>query len=155
MLGRSIDVPPTERLPVPSKSLPIALLLLALPLVALAEPLKLDISGVETGEDGELIVCLFHNGEHWLDMTNAFGCKILAPDTERVTVEFDVPPEGHFAAQVLHDTNGDGKPNFKIFPPRFLEGFAFSNGYKPRMKPSYKKAQFVPTTNAVELEMTY
>ena len=54
------------------------------------------------------------------------------------------------------DENGDGKPNFCIFPPKFLEGFAFSNGYRPRMKPNYDKAKFEPEPGAtVRLDLSY
>lgn len=134
----------------------ITFVLALLPATALAETLTLAISGVRANGGGTVIVCLFRNGEYWLDMERAFGCKSVQPDTGELRVEFDVPAGGHFAAQVLHDTNGDGKPNFRIFPPKFLEGFAFSNNYKPRMKPSYSKARFEPEPGTpVRLQMTY
>ena len=130
--------------------------LAVLPAVAVAEPLTLAISGVKPNGKGTVIACLFHNGEHWLDMERAFACRSMLPGSSELRVEFDVPATGHFAAQVLHDENADGKPNFRIFPPKFLEGFAFSNNYKPRLKPSYSKARFEPKPGTpVLLEMTY
>ena len=126
------------------------------PLPALGEVLTLEVTGVRPNGKGEVIVCLFRNGEHWLDMGQAFGCETRSPDSARIEVVFDVPAGGHYAAQALHDENGDGKPNFRIFPPKFLEGFAFSNGYRPRMKPNYDKAKFEPEPGATGwLDMSY
>ena len=47
---------------------------------------------------------------------------------------------GEFDA--LHDADGDGKLKYRMFPPKILEGFGFSNNYVPTTKPRFSKARF-------------
>lgn len=132
---------------------------LALPQSATAAErlLQIVVSNVDTRRGGELVVCLYREGENWLDMSGAYRIARSVPTTSTFNVTFTIPEGGSgYAVQVLHDVNGDGKANFRIFPPKMLEGFGFSNDYVPRMKPDYAAASFVPVDgDAVLVQMAY
>ncbi len=77
-------------------------------------------------------------------------------ENQTASVVFNNLPKGHYAVNILHDENLDGKIDKGFVLPK--EGIGFSNfdsiGF--RHKPNFKKAQFLLDTNKfVKVKVIY
>jgi uncharacterized protein (DUF2141 family) len=98
---------------------------------AAAAPVTVEIAGVRSSL-GQVRVNVCVEREFLKDPCSKSGYAPARSGSVRVTVP-DVPA-GSYAVQVYHDENGDGKlaRGFMGIPK---EGFALSNGAKPRFGP--------------------
>ena len=73
----------------------------------------------------------------------------------KVVVPLTKIHEGEIAIVIYHDEDGDGELKTGLFW-RPKEGFAFSNNYKPKGPPKFKKATIILEHGVpVEIELNY
>ncbi|MFK7842489.1 MAG: DUF2141 domain-containing protein [Sphingorhabdus sp.] len=108
---------------------------------ALSASIDLAITGLRS-EKGNVLVCLSANPKFFPDCSkdkNARKLKVSATKAGSIQIP-DVKP-GTYAVALVHDENGNGKMDLRLFLPR--EGFGFSRNPKIRMgPPKFKSAQF-------------
>ncbi|WP_373490917.1 DUF2141 domain-containing protein [Parasphingorhabdus sp.] len=108
---------------------------------AITASIDLAITGLRS-EKGNVLVCLSASPKHFPDCSddvNARKLKISAARAGSIEIA-DVKP-GTYAVALVHDENGNGKMDMRLFLPR--EGFGFSRNPKIGMgAPKFKSAQF-------------
>ncbi len=91
---------------------------------------------------GDVLVCLSQDPKYFPDCTkdkDARKIKVAASSAGKIHIR-DVKP-GTYAVALVHDENGNGKMDLRLFLPR--EGFGFSRNPKIGMgPPKFKSAQF-------------
>ncbi len=107
---------------------------------------------------GTVNILLFKGAEGFPEEENrAFRQQTVKASGNSVIFKFSDLPSGDYAFAILHDENNNGKmdKNFLGIPK---EGFAFSNGYKPRSpKISFQNARITidKKTAVTRVEMIY
>lgn len=103
--------------------------------------LKLTIENINSIE-GNIIIGVFNNGEHFLQKGKAFKRYSLKVTKQTETIVIDNLPKGSYAISLYQDKNLDGICNLNLFGvPK--EPYAFSNNIKPRLSaPSYNDCKF-------------
>lgn len=108
---------------------------------ALSVSIDLAITGLRS-EKGDILVCLSANPAYFPDCTKdskARKLKISAAQAGSVKIPGVQP--GTYAVALVHDENGNGKMDMRLFLPR--EGFGFSRNPKIGMgPPKFESAQF-------------
>ena len=105
--------------------------------------IQVEVKNVELDRGGQLVISLFENDEHWLDMDKALAVKkIPVAEGEQFLVSFDgLAVNKNYAIQAHHDANDNGKADMRWFPfPKPKEGSGFSNNYAPSGIPEYEGA---------------
>mgnify|MGYP003642408746 FL=1 len=108
---------------------------------AVAASIDLAITGLRS-EKGDVLVCLSTNPKYFPDCgkdAKARKIKVAAADADNIQIAGVKP--GTYAVALIHDENGNGKMDMRLFLPR--EGFGFSRNPKIGMgPPKFKSAQF-------------
>lgn len=106
-----------------------------------AATIDISVSGLRS-KKGDVLVCLSTNPKYFPDCRKdkaARKIKVSASSASKVQI-VDVQP-GTYAVALIHDENGNGKMDMRLFLPR--EGFGFSRNPKIGMgPPKFKSAQF-------------
>ena len=112
---------------------------------AISASIDLAITGLRS-EKGNVLVCLSANPEYFPDCSkdkNARKLKVSASQADSIQIAGVKP--GTYAVSLVHDENGNGKMDLRLFLPR--EGFGFSRNPKIGMgPPKFKSAQFTVGT---------
>jgi len=100
------------------------------------------IEGLRSGK-GQILVCLTAKAGGFPDCRkDPQARKQAVPASQGAAIRFSGLPAGRYAMAVIHDENGNGKPDMALMIPR--EGFGFSRnppiGFGP---PSFRRAAFV------------
>ncbi len=120
-----------------------AIVLLLMAPGVLASDLSVTLEGIRADEGGVIKVFLYDSGKAWLKEPEALASREFTPDEPTKSFTFDsLDQDATYAIQLLHDADGDGKLKYRMFPPKILEGFGFSNNYVPTTKPRFSKARF-------------
>ena len=108
---------------------------------AVAASIDLAITGLRS-EKGDVLVCLSTDPKYFPDCgkdAKARKIKVSATDADNIQIAGVKP--GTYAMALIHDENGNGKMDMRLFLPR--EGFGFSRNPKIGMgPPKFKSAQF-------------
>lgn len=103
--------------------------------------LDISVSGLRS-KKGDVLVCLSNNPKYFPDCTKdraARKIRVTASSAADVQIA-DIKP-GVYAVALVHDENGNGKMDMRLFLPR--EGFGFSRNPKIGMgPPKFTAAQF-------------
>jgi uncharacterized protein (DUF2141 family) len=101
------------------------------------------LAGVEVERGGVIVVALHRGAEGWLKLESAVQKKSIPVALNGRGVTFENVPYGRYAIQILHDSNENGKLDFRWFPfPKPKEGAGVSNNDHRKGRPSYEKAEF-------------
>lgn len=125
------------------------------PSAASAARLLVNLQGLRNS-NGQVHICLTRTDDHFPDCAgdpNAVKRSMRAADAGHFAIEM---PEGAYALSIIHDENGNGRLDTRLFIPR--EGFAFSNN--PRIMfgpPSFWAARFIlpPAGTVLNVTMKY
>ncbi len=105
----------------------LTLVLAALPMTApkatTASSLDVSISGKRSAK-GLLLVCLTSNPKAFPDCSKDPKARTAKVSASGAAVSFDGLAPGSYAISMIHDENGNGKMDMRVFLPR--EGFGFS-----------------------------
>jgi len=96
------------------------------------------VKGIEHNE-GYIDVKIYDKKEHFLEEQKAIEFIRKKASKGDTIIPLSKIHEGLIAIVVYHDENNDKKLNTGLFW-RPKEGFAFSNNYVPKGKPSFKKS---------------
>lgn len=122
------------------------------PSAASAARLLVNLSGFRN-YDGQVHICLTRTADHFPDCAgdpNAVKRSMRSTQAAHFAIEM---PAGDYALSIVHDENGNGKLDTRLFIPR--EGFAFSNN--PRIMfgpPSFSSARFTLPAGGTTLNVT-
>lgn len=107
-------------------------------LVAAADPpdgeVSLTVSGLRSHK-GQVLVCMTRAPKDFPDCrADVAAFTAVLPAGPPVQITFSHVPAGRYAIAVLHDENGNGRPDraFGVIP---IEGFGFSRDAPARMGP--------------------
>jgi uncharacterized protein (DUF2141 family) len=134
---------------------PVALTLL---LALTAEPVtfSVELKGVQTQRKGKVVCALFVSEAGFpMDATAAAQLVEARFDDKGARCTFMGVKPGPVAISVSHDENANGvvDKNFLGIP---LEGWASSKNVKPAFRaPTFAESQFVPSKEALMLELHY
>ncbi|KQM21775.1 DUF2141 domain-containing protein [Novosphingobium sp. Leaf2] len=104
--------------------------------------------------NGQVLACLTTRADSFPDCDKDPQARKLKVPAHHGTVELDFGrvPAGRYAVSLIHDENGNGKLDTRLFIPR--EGFAFSNNAPVVMgPPKFEHAAFDVQGEAVHLEI--
>ena len=126
---------------------------------AYAASLTINIKNIDKTE-GTLKVAVFDSEDLWLNKGQSFQSYRINTDetTDSYIIEIDDLDENKMYALALHhDTNGNDKMDFKIFPPGPAEGYAFSRiGKLGLSKPKWDQCKFsVKEDTIIDITMVY
>jgi len=112
------------------------------------------ITGIRNN-DGVVLVGLYNQADTFLKRNNYYKGLSLDISNKKATGTFTNIPYGTYAIAFFHDENKSGKMDYSFigFP---LEGFGFSNNFKPGLlsQPKFDDAKFNLETNCTTIEMT-
>ena len=106
--------------------------------------IEVSIQGIDTEEEGKLIVLLFNSEDTWLEADQYYKMieTEVSNETEKIVFE-DIPFGTDYAIEVIHDENGNLKMDMRILPyPKPKEGFGLSNNTFRAGPPEYEKDRF-------------
>lgn len=125
-----------------------------------ASPPGTDVTVSVTGlrnQKGKVLACLTANPKGFPDCTHDAGARrLVIPANAAGRIDFGPVAPGIYAVALLHDENGNGKPDMMLVMPR--EGFGFSRDAPVRFgPPSFKSAAFQVGAAAVHqtIKMRY
>ena len=106
------------------------------------------VSGLRSSK-GQVLACLTALPRGFPDCRKDPDARRLAiPAGAGLQLEFGHVPEGRYAISLLHDENGNGKPDMALMIPR--EGFGFSRDAPARFgPPRFANAAFEVTQGEV------
>jgi uncharacterized protein (DUF2141 family) len=121
-----------------------ALIAAAAPAPAPATPpgdVTIAVTGLRSGK-GQVLACLTSRADAFPDCArDPQARKLTVPATEPLQLDFGPVPAGHYAVSLIHDENGNGKLDTRLFIPR--EGFGFSRDAPVVMgPPKFDRAAF-------------
>lgn len=122
------------------QTLPLALLLAALPAAAGAADLTVELDGVRAGT-GKLMLSVVDSADAWNGQAKPVRAQAAAPDGAGARFEFKDLPPGDYAVMVMHDENGNGKLDTNMIGMP-VEGYGFSNNPRVMRKPTFDEARF-------------
>jgi uncharacterized protein (DUF2141 family) len=134
----------------------LGLLLLALAATgAGAAELVITVENIRNAK-GDMRISVYSSPAEWPDKSASEHDQAQKARTGSVVFRFDLPP-GTYAANGLHDENGNGKmdTNFLGIPE---EGYCFSNNARPVLSaPSFESASFKLSAEgaAITMRMRY
>ena len=104
----------------------------------------LSVTEVRTDQGGTLVAILYRGQDGWMDPDSAYARREVTASSDSIDIVFSkVPFDSTYAAQILHDKNGNGKLDFRKFPfPKPKEGVGVSNNTFRMGPPDYRKARF-------------
>lgn len=115
--------------------------------------------GVRSEQGGDLVFALFRGAEGWPKVERAPVRQSVAAAAESVAVVFaGVPSDTSYAVLVLHDRNGNGKLDMRVFPfPKPKEGAGVSHNHTRMGPPRYEAARFAvaDTLQALRVVLRY
>jgi uncharacterized protein (DUF2141 family) len=103
---------------------------------------------------GQVLACLVNKASAFPDCSrDPAAHKLAVPVTAHsVRLDFGPVPPGTYAVAVVHDENGNGRMDKRLFMPR--EGYGFSRDAAVRMgPPSFRAAAFAVGAGAVHHRM--
>ena len=111
---------------------------------SLAAELTVDISGMKSNQDGNLIVQLFKSEKNWMDSDKVLQEQTVKVDARTMTLTFkDIEMSNDYALSIIHDANENGQMDMRWFPfPKPKEGVGLSNNKFSMGQPSFDDAQF-------------
>lgn len=91
---------------------------------------------------GQVLACLTARADAFPDCAkDPQARKLTVPASEPLQLDFGHVPAGHYAVSLIHDENGNGKLDTRLFIPR--EGFGFSRDAPVVMgPPKFERAAF-------------
>lgn len=100
--------------------------------------------GVRAEQGGDLVFALFRGAAGWPKVERAPLRRSAPAASESVAVVFaGVPSDTSYAVLVLHDRNGNGKLDMRVFPfPKPKEGAGVSRNRTRMGPPRYEAARF-------------
>lgn len=103
--------------------------------------LTVTVEGMRS-QRGQVLVCLTANPRAFPDCAkDARARKLTVPAGQAQTIVFADLADGTYAVSLLHDENGNGKPDMTLMMPR--EGFGFSRNPAIRFgPPAFARAAF-------------
>jgi len=109
--------------------------------VAAPHDLTVTVEGLRS-QRGQVLVCLTANPRAFPDCAkDARAHKRSVPASQAQTIVFADLAEGTYAVSLLHDENGNGKPDMALMMPK--EGFGFSRNPAIRFgPPAFARAAF-------------
>jgi len=117
------------------------------------------VTGVRARDGGDLIVSLYRGPDGWLKSERAFARRVVPVAGDSAVVVFrGAPFDTGYAVAVVHDKNGNGKMDLRIFPyPRPKEGVGVSGNAVRMGPPKYDRARFAlaATNRALRIIMRY
>ena len=115
--------------------------------------------GVRSEQGGDLVFALFRGAEGWPKVERASVRRSVPAAAESVAVVFaGVPSDTSYAVIVLHDRNGNGKLDMRVFPfPKPKEGAGVSHNHTRMGPPRYEAARFAvaDTLQALRVVLRY
>lgn len=106
-------------------------------LLAAAAPATNDVSVSVTGlrsAKGQILACLTARPDTFPNCDkDPKARKLIVPASGAAQLDFGPLPRGEYAIALVHDENGNGKLDKRLFIPR--EGFGFSRDAPVRMGP--------------------
>ena len=108
---------------------------------AVPHALTVTVEGLRSHR-GQVLACLTANPQTFPDCAkDARARKLAVPAGEAQTIVFAGLAQGPYAVSLLHDENGNGKPDMALMMPR--EGFGFSRNPAIRFgPPAFARAAF-------------
>lgn len=115
--------------------------------------------GVRAERGGDLVFALFRGEDGWPKVERAPARQVVPAAAESVAVVFaGVPCDTSYAVLVLHDRNGNGKLDMRVFPfPKPKEGAGVSHNHTRMGPPRYEAARFAvaDTLQALRVVLRY
>jgi uncharacterized protein (DUF2141 family) len=113
------------------------------------------LEGVDTDQEGTLVVAVYADETSWLDLERAIDVRELAPVATTITATFEeLEPGQDYAVQVIHDENGNRALDMRRFPfPAPKEGAAISNDAFRMGPPRFEDARFTLDAPSVEIKV--
>lgn len=108
---------------------------------ALPHDLTVTVEGLRS-QRGQVLACLTANPRAFPDCAkDARARKLTVPAAQAQTLVFPGLAQGTYAVSLLHDENGNGKPDMALMMPK--EGFGFSRNPAIRFgPPAFARAAF-------------
>lgn len=103
--------------------------------------LTVTVEGLRS-QRGQVLACLTTNPRAFPDcVKDARARKLIVPAGQAQTIVFADLADGTYAVSLLHDENGNGKPDMALMMPK--EGFGFSRNPAVRFgPPAFARAAF-------------
>jgi uncharacterized protein (DUF2141 family) len=108
------------------------------------------VTGLRSGK-GQVLACLTARADAFPDCDrDPQARKLTVPATAPLQLDFGPVPPGRYAVSLIHDENGNGKLDTRLFIPR--EGFGFSRDAPVAMgPPRFERAAFAVEGASIRL----